>query len=90
MCGAMIAPDNSVPYSLPRTTHSHSQTQQTKDSHTIWISGQECLVNSDAGEVIDISRLSQTDYGMNQDVCLPRPSSPYSKFSVGTMHRIPA
>ena len=37
-------------------------------SHPIGVFGHNCFVNSDAGEVINISRLRQTDDGMDKNI----------------------
>jgi hypothetical protein len=86
-CTEILA-DNSVPDSFTRTTHSHSQRQETENSHAIRISWEKCLVNTNPGEMVDISGLCKTDNRMDENIGLAGTSSTDSQLSVSSVHWI--
>jgi hypothetical protein len=86
-CTEVLA-DNGVPDSFTRTTHSHSQRQETEYSHAIRISGEKCLVNTDSSEMINVSRLCKTNDWVDEDIGLTGTSSTDSQLSVSSVHGI--
>lgn len=88
VCSTMIFANDGVPDSLSWSCHTHSKWEETKDSHSIGVSREEGLVYADSGEVVDITRLSETDHWVNQDIGLSGASGTNSEFSVGAMHGV--
>lgn len=86
---AVVLPDDGVPNSFTGTTHAHSKRQETKYRHTVGVSGQEGLVDTDTGEVVDITGLGETDNGVDENVSLAGTGSADSEFSVRTVHGVP-
>ena len=82
----VVLADNGVPDCFSGTTHTHSEWEETKDSHSIGVAGENCLVNSYTGEMVDISGLSETDDGVDEDICVARTSSADSEFAMGSVH----
>jgi len=87
--GTMVLTDNGVPDGLTGSSHAHSKWEKAKDSHTIGISGEESLVDTYTGEVINVAWFGETHNGVDKDVCLTRPGSTDSELSVGPVHGIP-
>jgi hypothetical protein len=86
-CTEILA-DNGVPDGFTRTTHSHSQRQETENRHAIRISWEKCLVNTNSGEMVDISRLGKTDHRVDENIRLAGTSSTDSQLSVSSVHRV--
>jgi hypothetical protein len=80
--------DNGVPDSFTRTAHSHCQRQEAENSHAIGVSREKCLVHTDSGEMVDISRLCKTDNRVDEDIGLAGTSSTNSQLSVSSVHGI--
>jgi len=87
--GTMVLTDNSVPDGLTGPSHAHSKWEKTKDCHAIGISGEESLVDTYTGEVINVARFGETHNGVDKNVCLACPGSTDSELSVGSVHGIP-
>jgi hypothetical protein len=81
-----VLPDDSVPQSLPWSSHSHSQRQQGQMSHSLGVRRHQCLISPNSGVVIDISRLGQSNNRVNEDVGSSLSSSSDGEFSVGSVH----
>lgn len=64
----VVLSDNGVPDGLTRTTHTHSQRQQTQDGHAVGVSSEKSLVHSHTSEVVDVTGLGQTDDRVDEDV----------------------
>merc|ERR1712000_708983 len=58
----VVLSDDGVPDGFTRTTHTHGQTEQTKNSHSIGVSGHESLVDAYPSEVVNVTRLGQTHH----------------------------
>ena len=86
-CTKVLA-DDGVPDSFARASHTHSQRQKAENSHAIGVSREKCLVDTNSGEMIDISRLRKADNRMDEDIGLAGTSSTNSQFSVGSVHRV--
>lgn len=84
----MILADDGVPDSLTRTTHAHSQGQQTENGHAVGVSGKEGLVDADTGEVVDVTRLGETHDGVDQHVGLTGSGSANGKLTVSAVHGV--
>lgn len=89
VCGSVILADDSVPNGFAGTGHAHSKGQQTDDSHAIGITGQESLVYTDTGEVVDVAGFRKTDDGVDEDVGLAGAGGADSEFTMGAVHRVP-
>lgn len=88
MCSSVILPDDGVPDGFTRSTHAHGQRQQTQDSHSIGVTGEDGLVHTHTSEVVDISGLSETDDGVDQDIRLTGAGGANRQFTVSPVHRI--
>lgn len=53
----VVLADNGVPDGLTGTGHTHGKGQKTQDSHSVGVTGQESLVDTDTGEVVDVTGL---------------------------------
>ena len=84
-CSKVLA-DNGVPDSLTGSTHAHGEGEETKDGHTIGVPWEERLVNTDTGEVIDVSWLCETNDWVDENVGLAGTGSSNGQFSVGSVH----
>lgn len=83
-----VLSDKGVPDGLPGTSHSHSEGQKGKVSHTLGVRGHKSLVSSDTSVVVNISRLGKTDNGVDEDVGSSLTGSSDGKLSVGSVHRV--
>ena len=86
--GTVVLADNGVPDGLTRATHTHSQGQKTQNTHAVGVSRQKSLVNTDTGEVVDITGLGQAHNGVDQDVGAVRPGGADSQFTVSAVHGV--
>ncbi len=66
----VIFPDDGVPNCFPRPAHAHCEREETEDCHAIWVAGEEGLIDTHAGEVVDVAGFCETDYRVDEDVCL--------------------
>jgi len=83
-----VLSDNGVPNCLTRSSHSHSERQESESSHSLRVGTDDGFVDSDTGEVVDISGLGESDDGVNENVGVLLTSSTNGKFSVSAMHRV--
>jgi hypothetical protein len=81
-----VLPDDSVPQSLPGSSHSHSKGQQSQMSHSLGVGRHQCLISPNSGVMVDISRLGQSNDRVNKDVGSSLSSGSDSQFSVGSVH----
>ena len=61
----VVLTDDGVPDGFARSTHTHSERKQTDNGHSIGISGKERLVDTDTGEVVNVSRLGEANHGVD-------------------------
>ena len=66
----VVFTDDGVPNCFSRPAHAHCEGEETEDSHAIWVAGEEGLIDTHASEVVDIARFCETDYRVDEDVCL--------------------
>jgi hypothetical protein len=83
-----ILSDESVPNRFARPGHTHGKREESKFRGATWILRQNCLVASDAGEVINVTRLCHSHRRMNQQTRLSLSASAEGQFDMGTMHGI--
>jgi hypothetical protein len=83
-----VLSDDRVPNSLTRSSHPHGQRQKSQSGHSVGVLGHQSLVSSDTGVVIDITRLSKTDNGVDEHVGLMLTSSSDGQFSVSSVHGV--
>ena len=86
--GTMVLPDDGVPDGLTGTTHTHGQGQETQDGHTVGVTGEESLVGTDTGEVVNVTGLGKTDNGVDQDVGLVGAGGTDGQLTVSSVHGV--
>lgn len=86
----VVLTDDGVPERLTGSTHTHSQGQQTEDGHAVGVARKKGLVGTDTGEVVDVTRLGETDNGVNQDIGLTSASGTDGQLTVSTVHGVSA
>lgn len=84
----VVLADDGVPEGLARTTHAHGKREEGEGGHAVGVSGKEGLVDTDAGEVVDVTRLGQTNNGLDENVGLLRAGSADRQLTVSTVHRV--
>lgn len=84
----VVLADHGVPEGLTGTTHAHGKGQKGEGAHAVGVSVQQSLVDTDTGEVVNVTRLGQTDNGVDEDVGLLRASSTHRQLTVSTVHRV--
>lgn len=84
----VVLADDSVPESLTGTTHSHGEGQKSEGGHTVGVTGQESLVDTDTGEVVDVTGLGKTNDGLDEDVGLLGAGSADRQLTVSTVHGV--
>ena len=67
---AVVFTDDGVPDCFSRATHAHCEGEETEDCHAIWVAGEEGLIDTHAGEVVDVAGFRESDYRVDEDVCL--------------------
>lgn len=87
-CTVVLA-DNSVPDGLARTSHTHSKRQKSQDGHAVGVAGHERLVDTDTGEVVNVTGLGQADDGVDEDVGLAGAGSADRQLTVSAVHGVP-
>jgi hypothetical protein len=86
--GTMVLADNGVPDGLTGTTHTHSQRKETENSHAVGVAVHDGLVDTDTGEVVNVTGLGQANDGVDEDVGLSGASSDDSQLTVSAVHRV--
>jgi hypothetical protein len=81
-----VLPDNSMPQSLPWSSHSHSKGQQSQMSHSLGVGRHQSLISPNSGVVVDISRLGQSNNRVNEDVGSSLSGSSDGQLSVSSVH----
>jgi hypothetical protein len=84
----VVLSDNGMPESLTGTTHAHSKGKEGEGGHAVGVSGQESLVDTDTGEVVNVTGLGETDDGLDEDVGLLRAGSADRQLTVSTVHGV--
>lgn len=86
--GTVVLTDDSVPDGLTGTTHTHGKAEQTQNGHAVGVTGEEGLIGTDTSEVVNVTRLGQTNDGVDQDVSLARASRADGQLTVSTVHGV--
>lgn len=86
--GTVVLSDDGVPEGLAGTTHAHGQGQESESSHAVGVSGQQSLVDTDTGEVVNIAGLGETDDGLDQDIGLLGASGANRQLTVSSVHGV--
>lgn len=86
--GTVVLADNGVPDGLTGAGHTHGKGQKTQDSHSVGVTGQESLVDTDTGEVVDVTGLGQTNDRVDQDVGLALAGSADRQLTVSAVHGV--
>lgn len=84
----VVLTDNGVPQSLTRTTHAHGQGQQSQSSHTVGVSRQKSLVDTDTGEMVNVTGLGHANDGVDEHVGLLGSGSADRQLTVSTVHGV--
>jgi len=83
---AKILADNSMPDGLAWPTHSHSKGEKTQDGHSVGVAGEKSFVNANSGEVVDISRLCETDDWVDENICLTSTRGTNRQLAMSSVH----
>ena len=83
-----VLSDDSMPNCLARSSHSHSERQESESSHSLGVGTDDGLVDTDTGEVVDISGLGESYDGVNENVGVLLTSGTNGKFSVSAVHGV--
>ena len=67
---AVVFTDDGVPDCFPRPAHAHCEGEETEDCHAIWVAGEESLIDTHTGEVVDVTGLCEAHYRVDEYVCL--------------------
>jgi hypothetical protein len=84
----VVLADDGVPQGLAGTGHTHSQRKKGEDGHAVGVTGKEGLVNTDTGEVVNVTGLGETDDGVDENVGLARTSSTDGQLTVSAVHGV--
>lgn len=85
---SVVLADNGVPESFTRTSHAHGQGQEGESSHASGVAANDSLVDTNTGEVVNVTGLGQTNDGVDEDVGLAGASSANSQLTVSTVHGV--
>jgi hypothetical protein len=104
VCGTEVLPYNGMPNCFPWSSHSHSERKKCEMSHAIGIHRHDRLVHTDSSNknlatlalstvsgvrvMVDISRLCQTDDGMDKHVGLSLTRCTNCELTMGPVHRV--
>lgn len=83
-----VLSDDRVPNSFPGSSHPHGEGQEGEGSHSLGVSADDRLVDTDTGEVVDISGLGESDDGVNEDVRVLLTGSTDGELSVSSVHGV--
>lgn len=86
--GAVVLADDGVPDGLAGAAHAHGEGEEAEDGHAVGVSGEEGLVDTDTGEVVDVAGLGEADDGVDEDVGVVRAGGADGEFPVGAVHRV--
>jgi hypothetical protein len=84
----VVLSDNGVPESLTGTSHAHSKGKESESGHAVRVSGQKSLVDTDTGEVVNVTRLGETNDRLDEDVGLLRAGGADRQLTVSTVHGV--
>lgn len=84
----VVLADDGVPNGLAGTAHAHGKGEETEDGHAVGVSGKESLVDTDTGEVVNVTGLGQAYDGVDEDVGMMRTGSADGQLSVGAVHGV--
>ena len=68
--GAVVFADDGVPDCFSGPAHAHCKGEETEDCHAIGVAGEEGLIDTHAGEVVDVAGFCEADYRVDKDICL--------------------
>jgi hypothetical protein len=84
----VVLADDGVPDSLTGTTHAHGEGKKGEGGHAVRVAGQEGLVDTDTGEVVNVTRLGQANDGVDENVGLLGPGGANGKLTVSAVHGV--
>lgn len=84
----VVLADDGVPDGLTRTTHTHSQRQQTQDCHSVGVSREKGLVHSHTSEVVDVTRLGKTNDRVDENIGVVGTSGANRQLTVRSVHGV--
>jgi len=85
---AIVLPDEGVPDGLTGPAHPHGEGEEAEGGHSVRVPLHDGVVNADAGEVVNISRLGQAHHRVDEHVGSNLPGSAHSELPVGPVHGI--
>lgn len=85
---SVVLTDDCVPEGLTGTTHSHGKGQETEGGHAVRVTGEESLIDTDTGEVVNVTRLGETNSWVDKDVGLTGTSSADGQLTVSSVHGV--
>lgn len=85
---AVVLADDGVPKGLAGTAHAHGQGQQGQRGHAVGVTGQQGLVDADAGEVVNVAGLGHADDGVDEDVGALGAGGADRQLAMGTVHGV--
>jgi hypothetical protein len=85
----VVLTDDGVPDGLTGTGHTHSKGQESEYGHAVRVAGHQRLVDTDTGEVINVTGLGQTNDRVDEDVGLAGASSADRQLTVSAVHGVP-
>jgi hypothetical protein len=84
----VVLADHGVPECLAGAAHAHGEGQEGKSTHAVGVTGQESLVDTDTGEVVNVTGLGQADNGMDEDVGLLGAGGTDGQLTVSAVHGV--
>ena len=84
----VVLADNGVPDGLTGTAHTHSQRKQTENGHAVGVAVHDGLVDTDTGEVVNVTGLGETDDGVDEHVGLSGAGSNDGQLTVSAVHGV--
>jgi hypothetical protein len=85
----VVLADDGVPDGLAGTAHTHSEGQQGEDSHAVGVAGHQRLVDTDTGEVVNVTGLGEADNGVDEDIGLAGSCSADRQLTMSAVHGVP-
>lgn len=85
---AVVLADDGVPDCFARTAHAHGEREEAEGGHAVGVAGEEGLVDTDAGEVVDVAGLGEADDGVDEDIGLAGAGGADGKLTMSAVHGV--
>ena len=83
-----VLADDGVPDGFSWSTHTHSKRKKSQSSHSIGVSADDCFVDTNTSESVDISRFGKANDRVDENVGVSLTSSADGQFSVCSVHGV--